>query len=172
VLEELVRQGDVHSQAELVERLRARGFDVTQSSVSRDLRDLRVGKVAGRYVLPATFFSSPEGSASSSGPSSRRITDTAGAAGSEDPLASEIARWVVGVHTAGPNLLVVKTVEGAAMQVAANLDQAAWSEVAGTVAGDDTIFVATAGRAAQNRVARRLTSSGTDTLGAPEPPVG
>jgi transcriptional regulator of arginine metabolism len=137
VLSELIRQGNVHSQSELVDGLRQRGFSVTQSSVSRDLRDLRVGKVAGVYVLPATFLSvdEPDG---------------------EDEVPGEISRWVRSVHAAGPNLLVVKTAQGSAMQVATLLDRMSWNEIVGTVAGDDTIFIATEGKAAQSRVARRL----------------
>ena len=138
VLSELIRQGNVHSQAELVDGLRQRGFSVTQSSVSRDLRDLRVGKVAGTYVLPATFLSVDEG------------------AGTNSEIPTEVSRWVRNVHAAGPNLLVVKTAQGAAMQVATSLDHMAWPEIVGTVAGDDTIFIATDGKVAQSRVARRL----------------
>jgi transcriptional regulator of arginine metabolism len=138
VLSELIRQGNVHSQADLVEGLRQRGFSVTQSSVSRDLRDLRVGKVAGRYVLPATFLA---------------VQDIA-RNGEEVP--GEISRWVRSVRAAGPHLLVVKTAQGSAMQVATNLDHMNWTDIVGTVAGDDTIFIATEGKAAQSRVARRL----------------
>ena len=137
VLSELIREGNVHSQAQLVEGLQQRGFSVTQSSVSRDLRDLRVGKVAGLYVLPATFLSVEE---ESEGPE----------------VPSEVSRWVSSVHAAGPNLLVVRTSPGSAMQVATNLDRMSWTEIVGTVAGDDTIFIATDGKVAQSRVARRL----------------
>ena len=141
VLSELIRQGNVHSQAELVDGLRQRGFTVTQSSVSRDLRDLRVGKVAGTYVLPATFLS---------------VSGNGSSGSVDDELPNEISRWVRSVHAAGPNLLVVKTSQGSAMQVATNLDRMSWPEVVGTVAGDDTIFIATDGKVAQSRVARRL----------------
>ena len=137
VLSELIREGNVHRQAQLVEGLRQRGFSVTQSSVSRDLRDLRVGKVAGLYVLPATFLSVEE--------------DKLGAG-----VPAEVSRWVRSVRAAGPNLLIVRTAPGSAMQVATNLDRMAWTEVVGTVAGDDTIFIATDGKVAQSRVARRL----------------
>ena len=118
-------------QEELVELLHARGFAATQSSVSRDLRDLGVARVAGRYLPP---------------PESK----------TEEAKLDGIATFVRGAKPAGPHLTVVVTTVGAAQPVASALDRAAWPEVVGTVAGDDTIFIATAGAREQKRFLQRL----------------
>ncbi len=126
----------VTSQGELVERLRTRGIAATQSSVSRDLRDLGVGWIGGRYALPA-------------GREERGI----------DPGLAEVAHFLRGAKPAGAHLTVVFTMAGAAQAVAIALDRAGWPELVGTMAGDDTIFVATASAADQKRLVRRLESS-------------
>jgi transcriptional regulator of arginine metabolism len=127
----ILRRHPVRRQEELVVRLAERGFDVTQSSVSRDLRDLGIAKVGGRYRTPAP------------------------PAGVEEGL-DAVAHYLRGVKPAGPHLTVVLTRVGAAQTVAIALDRAAWPEVVGTVAGDDTIFVATAGARDQGRLLHRL----------------
>ena len=63
---------------------------------------------------------------------------------------------ILGTAPAGPNLLVVHTVVGGASQTALVIDQHGWPEVVGTVAGDDTIFLATSGAREQNRLLERL----------------
>lgn len=128
----LLRGKRVHSQEELAELLHARGLEATQSSISRDLRDLGVAKLAGRYVVPRA-------------PNGDHSDELRGA-----------ARFLRGVRPAGPNLLVVTTVVGAAQPVALALDHAAWPESVGTVAGDDTLFIATAGARQQKRLLARL----------------
>jgi transcriptional regulator of arginine metabolism len=121
----------VGSQGELVELLSRRGFSATQSSVSRDLRDLGVARVGGRYVVP------PAGEA-------------------QDPGFQEIVHFLRGFRPAGPHLLVVSTAVGAAQTVALAMDRAAWPEVVGTMAGDDTIFAATPGALEQKHLIQRL----------------
>jgi len=127
----ILRRTTVHRQDELVERLAERGIDATQSSVSRDLRELGVAKVGGRYVAPTA------------------------AEGESDALL-EAAHALRAARPAGPNLTVLLTLTGAAQTVALALDRAAWSEVVGTLAGDDTVFVATSGAREQTRVLHRL----------------
>jgi transcriptional regulator of arginine metabolism len=127
----ILRRKSVHGQAELVAQLAQRGFEVTQSSVSRDLRDLGVAKVGGRYRAPAP------------------------PPGAEEAI-EEVAHYLRGAKPAGPYLTVVFTQVGAAQTVGIGLDRAAWPEVVGTVAGDDTVFVATAGAREQGRVLHRL----------------
>ena len=118
------------NQAQIVEHLATLGLEATQSSVSRDLRDLAVAKVGGRYVAP------PQGRQRALSPRS--------------PVPAGRAR------PAGPHLTVVRTAEGAAQRVGIALDRAAFPEIVGTLAGDDTVFVATASAADQKRLLQRL----------------
>ncbi|MEJ2513693.1 MAG: arginine repressor [Gammaproteobacteria bacterium] len=127
----LLRQHRVSRQEELVRLLEDAGFPATQSSVSRDLRDLGVAKVGERYVAPPA---------------------TAPAEAGFRPLAGFVAGW----SAAGPHLTVIRTATGAAQSVAVALDEAGWQEVVGTISGDDTIFVATASARAQQVLLNRL----------------
>jgi transcriptional regulator of arginine metabolism len=130
----ILRRTPVRRQAELVRQLGERGFSVTQSSVSRDLRDLGVAKAAGRYLPPPPAPATP---------------------GTAEAL-DEIVHYLRGVAPAGPYLTVVSTQVGAAQTVGIGLDRAGWPEVVGTIAGDDTVFVATAGAREQTRLLHRL----------------
>jgi transcriptional regulator of arginine metabolism len=134
VIEEILRTERISNQLELVARLSERGFSVTQSSVSRDLQELGALRVGGRYLVAAAL----------------------GAGEAPGGGLAEVASYVVSVSAAGPHLLVVKTPPGIAALVALDLDREGWPEVVGTVAGDDTFFVATAGRLQQARVTARL----------------
>ena len=127
----ILRGTSVGSQGELVEALHHRGYLCTQSSVSRDLRDLGIARIAGHYVVPARN-------------------------GDADVGFREVLHFVRGARPAGSNLTVVFTSVGAAQSVALAIDRAAWSEVVGTMAGDDTIFVATASARDQQRFIQRL----------------
>jgi transcriptional regulator of arginine metabolism len=128
----IIRDSAVRKQEELVKRLRKEGFDATQSSVSRDLRELGVAKAADRYIVPG-----------------------AGEVVAIDPFAA-VASFVLDVRTAGPSLCVIKTTAGSAQSVASAIDQARWSEIAGTIAGDDTIFIAIEDVRAQRKLTDRL----------------
>ena len=134
-IRELLVKEAICSQGVLLRRLAARGFRVTQPSVSRDLQELQVVKTAGRY-LPL------ERLAATSPPPS----DELAAAG----------RSIRRFRPAGPNLLVVSTPPGLASAVGLALDRAGWPELVGTVAGDDTLFLATAGRQGQARLTQRF----------------
>ena len=127
----ILRAAPVRKQDELVRRLREEGHEVTQSSISRDLRDLGVLKAAGRYLPPDD---------------GNRSLDDFGA----------LRQFVRGVATAGSVLTVLRTTIGAAQSVAAAIDKAAWPEVVGTISGDDTIFIATDTAAAQAALVARL----------------
>jgi transcriptional regulator of arginine metabolism len=128
----LVTSESISSQEELVERLIEDGFPVTQSAISRDLRELGVAKAQGFYVLPDVPIAQME-----NGPAGLRL--------------------LRGTRPAGPNLLVLQTATGGASRVALALDQAAIPEVVGTIAGDDTIFVATANEQQQTKLQKKLT---------------
>ena len=128
----LLAERVVNRQAELVELLRAEGYLATQSSVSRDLRDLGAAKLKDGYSLPKT----PE-------------------AGDDESL-SVVGEFVRDIRPAGPNLLVIVTAIGAAQRVAVTLDRTGWPEIVGTLSGDDAIFVATIGSNQQRRLKGRL----------------
>lgn len=130
---EMIETRALHTQEEVAEALAAEGWEVTQSSVSRDIAALGLVKVGGVYRRPEV------GLASSSDPDERRI-----------------AEGVLTAEAAGDSLVVLHTPPGEANRVGAAIDRLAWSEVVGTLAGDDTIFLATPGRGAQRRLLRLL----------------
>jgi transcriptional regulator of arginine metabolism len=127
----LLRGASVRKQGELVDLLRREGYEVTQSSISRDLRDLGVLKAGGRYLPPDA---------------TQRALDDFGT----------LRQFVRGVATAGGSLTVLRTTVGAAQSVAIAIDKAEWPDVVGTISGDDTIFIATDTAAAQAAVVSRL----------------
>lgn len=129
---QLLRDNAIERQSELVELLRSEGYVATQSSVSRDLKDMGAVKVKNGYSLPED-----------------------NAAGNGDSL-KQIAEFVREIRTAGPNLLVVTTATGAAQRVALTLDRISWPEIVGTLSGDDTVFIATSTAAQQRRLRSRL----------------
>jgi transcriptional regulator of arginine metabolism len=131
-LAKLLRNNAIERQSELVELLRSEGYVATQSSVSRDLKDMGAVKVKNGYSLPEDS-----------------------AAGNGDSL-KQVAEFVREIRAAGPNLLVVTTAIGAAQRVALTLDRINWPEIVGTLSGDDTVFIATSTAAQQRRLRSRL----------------
>jgi transcriptional regulator of arginine metabolism len=126
----LVREGAVSSQDDLVRRLARHGHDVTQATLSRDLRELRISRVpiedGYRYVESAPAFA----------------TGAAGGAGlvaETRSMRSVAALEVTGVE-ANESCVVVRTLIGRAQGVAAWLDQLALPDLLATIAGDDTIL--------------------------------
>ena len=130
-LRRIITTSPVGRQEDLVRLLGRAGHHATQSSVSRDLRELGVAKQGDRYVLPDEL------------------------ALALDDFAT-VATFVRDLKAAGPCLTVIRTTTGAAQSVAIVLDRAQWPEIVGTLSGDDTIFVATQGAAAQRRLIARL----------------
>lgn len=120
---ELIEQYDIETQDELADRLRAAGFQVTQATVSRDIRKLKLSKVPGRngrqkYALLT-------------GQNHQMSEKYVG-----------ILREAFVSMDAAQNILVIKTVSGMAMAVAAALDAIHFHEIVGCIAGDDTIMCA------------------------------
>ena len=120
---EIIEEQDIGTQEDLAKALRREGFDVTQATVSRDIRQLRLEKSrtpdgGQKYVAPK------DDAALLVGKFSRVMKD-----------------GLVSMDQA-QNILVIKTVSGMAMAVAAALDALKFSEVVGCIAGDDTIMVA------------------------------
>jgi transcriptional regulator of arginine metabolism len=128
----ILREGLVGKQQDLVRLLKRAGHEATQSSISRDLRDLGVLKASGRYVLPPDEV--------------RRANGDFGT----------LTQFVRALRRAGPAITVLRTTIGAAQSVAVAIDKAEWPEVAGTISGDDTIFIATANQRAQDALVARL----------------
>jgi len=129
---ELISTRAIRTQEELAEALAAEGWEVTQSSVSRDISALRLSKVDGAYRrAPARTVRE--------NPDERRIADS-----------------VLTIEAAGDALVVLHTPPGEANRVAVALDRLAWPDVVGTIAGDDTIFLALKDATAQRRVMREL----------------
>ena len=115
-IRQLLMRAPADTQQSLVHELVARGLVATQSSVSRDLKDIGAIKTSRGYELPK--------------PSSN-----------DDELAG-VAGFVRSVTPAGPHLTVIKTAIGAAQRVALALDRDDWPEMVGNIGGDDTVFVA------------------------------
>jgi transcriptional regulator of arginine metabolism len=138
-IRDLVEQRPIRTQQELAAALRERGFRATQATVSRDVAELGLGKASreGRaaYVLPLQL----------------RDAEVSG----EDRLRRLLVDVPVEFRVADL-LLVIKTLPGSAHAVAAALDRTRWPEIVGSIAGDDTVFVATGDRSSVRRLRDRL----------------
>lgn len=120
---ELISKKEVETQEELAEGLKAMGIDVTQATISRDIKELRLVKVmakSGKYKY-ATIGQSQEG-----------VTDR---------LNKIFENSVVSIDNA-MNIVVIKTIPGAAQICASAIDYMGVDNIVGTLAGDDTVFVA------------------------------
>jgi transcriptional regulator of arginine metabolism len=110
----IIATGAFSAQEDVVAKMVTSGFDVTQSSISRDFRHLGISKIGGFYRV---------------------------AQGRPDQI--RLSHFIQSISTAGPNMLVVKTESGGASPVAEAVDHAVLRGIVGTVAGDNTIFIAT-----------------------------
>ena len=138
-IKELIQQYDIDTQEELASRLNEAGFKVTQATVSRDIRALKMMKVTGkdgksRYVIL-------------------------------QELPTEMGeKYTRVLHDAlltidqGQNILVIRTVPGTARGVAAALDALNWEEILGSIAGDDTVMCVARTLEEASSVAERLKS--------------
>lgn len=141
---ELIETHAIRTQDELADALAREGWDLTQSSVSRDIAALKLVKVDGVYHRPATTK-----------------------APRPDQDEQRIVEGVLAYTPAGDVLIVVHTPPGEANRVGAALDRLAWPDILGNIAGDDTIFIATGDKAGQRRVIRQLAGLvGRSTLSA------
>jgi transcriptional regulator of arginine metabolism len=142
-IRDLVEQRPIRTQQELASALRERGFRATQATVSRDVKELGLGKGSreGRaaYVLPPRL----------------RDAEVSG----EDRLRRLLAGVPLDVRAAGL-ILILKTLPGSAHAIAAALDRTRWPEVAGSIAGDDTVFVATPDKGSLRRLRDRVIALG------------
>lgn len=118
----IVNSFNIETQDDLIAKLRERGFDVTQATISRDIRELKLTKVAAghnayKYAVPthdSQIYSSKY---------------------------QYIVRETIISVEAACNMIVLKTLPGMAQAAAAAIDALGWNEIVGSIAGDDTIFI-------------------------------
>lgn len=119
---EIINSKDIETQEELADELKKQGFDITQATVSRDIKELKLIKVSakdGKYkyapISPSEKFLSTK-------------------------LVNIFAQTVVGVENIG-NFIVIKTISGSAATAAEAIDFLSFDGIAGTIAGDNTVFI-------------------------------
>lgn len=137
IIREIVENNSIETQLQLTQELKKHGFDVTQATISRDIKELGLIKVVSgentfRYSLPTAVV------VNNIDRSRRMFRDN-----------------VLKV-TAADNIVLIKTLPGMASAVAACLDAMNWSSLLGSVAGDDTIFALTPGRQRTQEVVKKL----------------
>lgn len=137
VILELIQKYDIQTQENLLEKLKEEGFEVTQATISRDIRKLKLTKVA--TALGYSKYIVMEDGATEKGDKYIRILK-------ESYISMSVAQ----------NLLVIKTASGMAMAFAAALDAIEIEEIIGCIAGDDTIFCALKSREEAERVRLEL----------------
>ena len=120
---ELIESNEIETQEELADRLRTEGYQVTQATVSRDIRELKLSKIAG-----------------AGGRQKYAVFDR-----EDEQLGDKYIRVLNDGYVSmdmAQNILVMKTVSGMAMAVAASVDAMKMPEIVGCIAGDDTIMIA------------------------------
>lgn len=134
---EMIERTSVQTQEEIAAYLRQQGFQVTQATVSRDIKELKLIKTPAKeggyqYALP-----------------DRSETTVA------DRLTRMLSDSLLSVHCAG-NMIVTKTISGSANIAAEALDNMEWPEILGTIAGDNTIFMVVRSEAEVEKVTERI----------------
>lgn len=133
----MINQLEIRTQGELVTALRQQGWDVTQATVSRDIKELGLVKVGAgdgyRYALPQETASEND--------SLRR----------QRILMETVTGWDF-----SENLILIRTIPGGAQAAASFMDHARWPEIIGTVAGDDTVLVIVKPKEAVSVIMTRL----------------
>ncbi len=137
IILDIIEHYDIDTQEELAARLREQGVKVTQATVSRDIKELRLIKVLsddGNY---------------------KYATVDKAEAGLKDRFISIFAHSVLSMTATG-HLVIVKTISGTAGAATEAIDSLRWDEIAGTIAGDNTIFIAVKEGADANELIRRF----------------
>ena len=129
----LIDSTKIHSQTALMNAMRKKGYPVTQPSISRDLKELNIVKMNGHYCATASITTVQKQYFS-------------------------VLVLIRSITCVGPHLMVIKTEQGAANVVAALVDTLAEAGIVGSVAGDDTLFVATRHKSAQANLRRLITN--------------
>lgn len=139
-VQEIISKEIIHTQEDLADRLRLAGFDVTQATVSRDIKEMGLIKVPSsddeyRYAVPTEVHP----------------------INLQDRLKRLLRETVVSINDS-ESLVVIRTIPGNAHALAAVLDNSNWEEVIGTVAGDDTILLVIKPKEVVPLVLKRLTT--------------
>lgn len=137
VILDIIERYNIDTQEELASRLREQGMNVTQATVSRDIKELRLIKVL-----------------SEDGGYKYATVDKA-EAGLKDRFISIFAHSVISMLASG-NLVIIRTISGTAGAAAEAIDNLRWEEIAGTLAGDNTIFIAIKEGEDANELIRRF----------------
>jgi transcriptional regulator of arginine metabolism len=131
---EIIRSGEISSQEELMRGLEARHIEVSQSTLSRDIQELRLAKTGGVYtVVDSDQASKP----------------------SEESAGRIIREFLVDVDVA-QNIVVVKTGPGHASTVSQAIDETGWPEAIGSIAGENTVFIAVRSERDGRKLERRI----------------
>ena len=133
----LISAGDIETQEDLASALRSLGFKVTQATISRDIRELRLVKVASK-----------NGGFKYAKPEKHEIAVS-------ERLARILTDSMVNVDFSG-NIIVVKTISGSANVAAEAIDNLGWTEIIGTIAGDNTIFIVVRDEADTAEISERI----------------
>ena len=133
---EIISANDVETQEELAEKLRKSGFQVTQATVSRDIRDLKLSKV----ILPS---------------GKQKYSLVSESVGISERFIRIFREGYISM-TMAENIIVIKTVSGMAMAVAAALDSMQLNDIVGCIAGDDTIMAVVSSKGKTERAMERL----------------
>jgi len=130
---DLVRSRPISSQEELLESLQGRNIEVSQSTLSRDIQELRLAKAGGVYAVSGQ--EQPKGS---------------------DENVRRILREFLLEVAVAQNIVVLKTGPANASIVSQSLDDAGWSEIVGSLAGEDTVFIATRSAKDSHKIEQRI----------------
>lgn len=138
-IQEFITKEAIHTQEELADRLREAGYDVTQATVSRDIKEMGLIKVPTpdedyRYASPGA----------------------AQPVNSSERLKRRMRETVITINDS-ENLIVIRTIPGNAQALADLIDKSNWEEIIGTVAGDDTILLVIKPMSAVQGVRKRIT---------------
>ncbi|HHV96657.1 MAG TPA: arginine repressor [Clostridiaceae bacterium] len=120
---EIIEQNVIETQEELVEKLREEGMDITQATISRDIKELRLAKVIDEATGVSRYAAIPQNVNTISSKLLRVF--------SEAYVSSDYAN----------NIVVVKTLPGMAQAVASVIDSLKWPDIIGSIAGDDTVMI-------------------------------
>ena len=134
---QLIGSRSIRTHDDLAQALSDEGIDISLATLSRDLRELGIAKVAAGYEV---------------------LSQAGSSAKAQQALERAVAEFLLESNPAG-NLVVLRTPPGGANALARCLDTAGWADVVGTIAGDDTIFIATPDHDTALRVSQRLIGS-------------